>query len=249
MTGSSISLVLGRPPRPSVSNRLRLLPQKLIPHPLAINNVTFEASPAGDTGRRAVPCCRRHHHTQLFSSLPASASTSRIVERREGPHRRPGPRTRAVGALGAAAEPMGSGTEVVPGGVVGVDIAGLIGSWRSPRSSWSPRSLADPHAGDRPCPDRPRQTLMGAYLGQAGAGHRMRSPWAGRDGLHTLGIMLLAAVVPPGPRRGPGAARHGRCDRVRLTVLGDWRLAAAWPGACTGNRRAGPGCPGPWPLA
>ena len=241
VTGSGVSLVLGHLPPTSVSNRLRLYPPKLIPHPLAINNVTFEASPGGPVTpyvepTDALPLVAAA--TPAASSLP-DASTSRISSG-GGAQPSTGPDA-AVGALGAAGgSDPGSGTEAVPGGVVGVDIAGLIGS-----SAITPLVLVTSllaalmlGAGHALTPGHGK-TLMGAYLvGSRADRAPCGRPGAGRDRLPHARDHPARGGDPPGPRRGPGAVQHGRSDRVRADRPRDWRLAAAWPGACLPNRRA-----------
>ena len=233
VTGSGVSLVLGHLPTTSVSNRLRLYPPKLIPHPLAINNVTFQASPGGPVTPYVEPsdALPLVAPATAAPSSPPDASTSPIssgggVQPSIGPDA-------AVGALGiAGGSDPGSGTGAVPGGVVGVDIAGLIGS-----SAITPLVLVTSlvaalmlGAGHALTPGHGK-TLMGAYL----VGSRGTALHAVALGLavtvsHTLGIILLAAVILQVRDVAPGAVQYGRSDRVRADRPRDWRLAAAWPG-------------------
>jgi nickel/cobalt transporter (NicO) family protein len=198
VTSSGVSLALGHLPTTSVSNRLRLYPPKLIPHPLAINNVTFQASPGGPVTPYVEP------GDALPLVTPATSTPAAPPEASDGPVASGGgaqPSTgpdAAVGALSAAGgSDPGSGTGAVPGGVVGVDIAGLIGS-----SAITPLVLVTSllaalmlGAGHALTPGHGK-TLMGAYL----VGSRGTALHAVALGLavtvsHTLGIILLAAVI------------------------------------------------------
>jgi ABC-type nickel/cobalt efflux system permease component RcnA len=195
LTGSGVTLTSTKLPPTSVSDRLRLYPASLIPHPLAINNVTFRAGPGGPVTTYVEPA----------DALPLTAPDAPGPSSPDGNGRPPVPGTPAgAGAAAQAGPPDGGGVVgdagsvgAVPGGVVGLDIAGLIGT-----SAITPIVLlgsllaaAGLGAGHALTPGHGK-TLMGAYL----VGSRGTAIHAIALGLsvtvsHTLGIVVLAAVI------------------------------------------------------
>jgi len=184
VTGSGMTLATGGLPATSVSNRLRTYPANLIAHPLNVRNVTFSASPGGPVTPDVQP-------DDAFSLSPLPS---------------PGSETSPKTSAGASAPPSAAAIAIptegppaaaVPGGVVGLDIAGLIGT-----SALTPlvllTSLAAAFllgAGHALTPGHGK-TLMGAYL----VGSRGQALHAIVLGLavavsHTLGIVVLAAII------------------------------------------------------
>jgi nickel/cobalt exporter len=195
LTASGVTLATAKLPSTSVSDRLRLYPASLIPHPLAINNVTFRASPGGPVTAYLEPA----------DALPLTAPVSPEPSTLDGGASPPASETPAGVAGAAQASPPAGGGVVggpgsvgaVPGGVVGLDIAGLVGT-----SAITPFVLLGSllaalglGAGHALTPGHGK-TLMGAYL----VGSRGTAIHAIALGLsvtvsHTLGIVVLAAVI------------------------------------------------------
>ena len=191
VTSSGVTLNTGNLPSTSISDRLRAYPANLIPHPLDVQNVTFTASPGGPVTPYAQPA----DATSLTATR--SAGTGDATAGSE-PSSGPGPQPSSAGAGAAPVTPGAPpAAGAVPGGVVGVDIAGLVGT-----SAITPLVLlasllaaAALGAGHALTPGHGK-TLMGAYL----VGSRGTALHAIALGLsvtvsHTLGIVVLAAII------------------------------------------------------
>ena len=192
VTGSGVTLALGGLPAKSVSNRLRLYPANLIPHPLAVNNVTFAASPGG----AATPYVEPADALPLVAPASPEPSTPPTAAS-PAPSSSPGAAGVGGASLGGPAGPAPGGTGAVPGGVVGLDIAGLIGA-----SAITPFVLLASlmaagllGAGHALTPGHGK-TLMGAYLvGSRGSAIHAIALGLSVTVSHTLGIIILAALI------------------------------------------------------
>jgi ABC-type nickel/cobalt efflux system permease component RcnA len=191
VTGRGVTLTAGKLPSTSISDRLRAYPANLIAHPLDVRNVTLTAAPGGAVTPYAEPADA--------TSLTATPSTSADDTPADpGASPPPGSGPNGAGAGVRAGRPSAAPTTgAVPGGVVGLDIGGLIAT-----SAITPivllGSLAAAFllgAGHALTPGHGK-TLMGAYL----VGSRGTALHAIALGLsvtvsHTLGIVLLAAII------------------------------------------------------
>ncbi len=194
VTGSGVTLNAGGLPSTSVSDRLRSYPPSLIPHPLAIDNVMFSASPGGPVTAYlqpadALPLVARPSiaPTDDPGDTDGAVVASRPPAAGQGPLATPGPAAPIARVVSGA----------VPGGVAGLDIAGLIGT-----SAITPLVLLGSllaalllGAGHAVTPGHGK-TLMGAYLvGSRGtAGHAVALGLSVAVS-HTLGIVVLAAII------------------------------------------------------
>ena len=188
VTGSGVTLVAGSLPSTSVSDRLRAYPANLIAHPLDVRNVTFSARPGGPISPYLRP----------DDALPLVSSPSPPAGGADADSPSPGP---AQAGAGVAPPSPGSSPAAVagavPGGVIGIDIAGLIGT-----SAITPivllTSLAAAFllgAGHALTPGHGK-TLMGAYLvGSRGGALQAIALGLSVTVSHTLGIVVLAAII------------------------------------------------------
>ena len=240
VSGSGVTLGLGGLPTKSVSNRLRLYPANLIPHPLAVNDVTFTAGPGRnrDALRRARRCPAAGPAGVARAVGPADGRRSRLLRRLSGAAVANGP----AGSSPDGAAVVAGGSGAVPGGVVGLDIAGLVGT-----SAITPLVLLASllaalllGAGHALTPGHGK-TLMGAYL----VGSRGSAIHAAALGLsvavsHTLGIIVLAAVILQARDVAPELFNTIAPVASGLTVvaIGTWLLigqARAWRARRTGS--------------
>ncbi len=187
VTASGVTLTRGSLPSTSVSNRLRAYPTALIAHPLDVVNVSFTAGLGGPATA----------YVQPDDGLPLVAAPSPATSIPAEPSAATPPAGAAAGASTGPAPQALTAVGAVPGGVVGLDIGGLIGT-----DAITPLvllgSLAAAFllgAGHALTPGHGK-TLMGAYL----VGSRGTALHAIALGLavtvsHTLGIIVLAALI------------------------------------------------------
>ena len=186
VTGSEVTLAAGRLPSTSISDRLRAYPANLIPHPLAVQNVTFSATLGGPLTPYEQP-----GDALALTATPLPTDGDSVTASPVGSS---APAAGPVATLGPGETPQAA---AVPGGVVGMDIDGLIGT-----TAITPLvllgSLAAAFllgAGHALTPGHGK-TLIGAYL----VGSRGTALHAVALGLavtvsHTLGIVVLAAII------------------------------------------------------
>ncbi len=230
VTGSGVTLALGGLPAKSVSNRLRLYPANLIPHPLAVNNVTFAASPGG----AATPYVEPADALPLIPPASPEPSTPPTAAS-PAPSSSPGAAGVGGASLGGPAGPAPGGSGAVPGGVVGLDIAGLVGA-----SAITPFVLLASlmaagllGAGHALTPGHGK-TLMGAYLvGSRGSAIHAIALGLSVTVSHTLGIIILAALILQARDVAPELFNTIAPVASGLTVvaIGTWLLlgqARAW---------------------
>ena len=194
VTGSGVTIHAGSLPATSISNRLRLYPAALIPHPLAVQDVSFTAALGGAVTPFVIPA----------DALPLDATAAEAAgdapadspEPSDGPANGGGD-TVAVVATPAPAVAPSPNAGAVPGGVVGMDIGGLIDAQSITPLIFLGALLAAflLGAGHALTPGHGK-TLMGAYL----VGSRGTAVHAIALGLavtvsHTLGIIVLAAII------------------------------------------------------
>jgi nickel/cobalt exporter len=203
VTGSGVTLGLGSLPGRSVSDRLRNYPANLIPHPLAVQNVAFTAGLGGPFSSYVPPA-------DAFSLTASAAEVAGDVPAESDPAASPAPASSGSQALGVsstgavppapptAGPASGSGDQAaVPGGVVGVDIGGLIESEAiTPLVLFGALAAAFLLGAGHALTPGHGKTLMGAYL----VGSRGTALHAIALGLavtvsHTLGIIALAAII------------------------------------------------------
>jgi nickel/cobalt transporter (NicO) family protein len=197
---SGVTLQPGALPATSISDRLRTYPPSLIPHPLNVVNVSFTAALGGSLTPNEPPA-----DALLLTASPAEAAGDAPAE--TAPPTSPTPLATGeqvgsaastipdAGELGGAPAP--SPVAAVPGGVGGIDIAGLLDS-----QAITPLVLLGAlvaavllGAGHALTPGHGK-TVMGAYL----VGSRGTALHAIALGLavtvsHTLGIVVLAAII------------------------------------------------------
>ena len=203
VTGSGVTLHLGSLPGRSVSDRLRNYPANLIAHPLAVQNVALSADLGGPDTSYTPPA-----DAFLLTASAAEAAGDAPPESEPAPS--PASTATSGQALGAsspgagppspsaAGQASGSGDQAaVPGGVVGVDIGGLIESEAiTPLVLFGALAAAFLLGAGHALTPGHGKTLMGAYL----VGSRGTALHAIALGLavtvsHTLGIVLLAAII------------------------------------------------------
>ncbi|HEY2888853.1 MAG TPA: hypothetical protein VGJ17_09570 [Candidatus Limnocylindrales bacterium] len=193
VTGSGVTVKRGSLPATSISNRLRTYPPNLIPHPLDVQDVSFSAALGGTVTAYAPP-----PDVEALDATPAEAAGESPAETSPDPAATPEPSGLPVAHAPAVAAPSTAPTAgAVPGGVVGMEIGGLIGS-----DALTPivilGALAAAFllgAGHALTPGHGK-TVMGAYL----VGSRGTALHAIALGLavtvsHTLGIVVLAALI------------------------------------------------------
>ena len=205
VTGSGVSLHPGSLPSTSISNRLRLYPPALIPHPLDVQDVSFTAALGGAETPYVAPA-------DALSLTATAAEAAGDVVPDSPPDSSPDSSTAASPEAGATTPTAGGGVAIVrpatappsapnagavPGGVVGMDIGGLIDSEAITPLVFLGALLASflLGAGHALTPGHGK-TLMGAYL----VGSRGTALHAIALGLavtvsHTLGIIVLAAII------------------------------------------------------
>jgi nickel/cobalt transporter (NicO) family protein len=203
VTGSGVTLDLGLLPGRSVSDRLRNYPANLIPHPLAVQNVAFTAELGGPFSSYVPPA-------DAFALTASAAEVAGDAPAESEPAASPAPASNGNQALGVgstggappapptAGPGSGSGDQAaVPGGVVGIDIGGLIESEAiTPLVLFGALAAAFLLGAGHALTPGHGKTLMGAYL----VGSRGTALHAIALGLavtvsHTLGIVVLAAII------------------------------------------------------
>jgi nickel/cobalt transporter (NicO) family protein len=198
VTGSGVTLNAGALPATSISNRLRLYPPALIPHPLDVQDVSFTAALGGVATPFVVPpdaLPLTDTAAQAAGDPPADSPPADGPDESSGPATAGGPV--AVVATPAPGSSPAADAGAVPGGVVGMDIGGLIDSQAITPLVFLAALLAAflLGAGHALTPGHGK-TLMGAYL----VGSRGTALHAIALGLavtvsHTLGIIVLAAII------------------------------------------------------
>jgi nickel/cobalt exporter len=193
VTGGGVTVKRGSLPATSISNRLRTYPPNLIPHPLDVQNVSFTAGLGGTVAPYQPP-----PDVEALDATPAEAAGEPPAATSPDPGSTLGPSGVPAAQAPVPAAPSTAPTAgAVPGGVVGVEIGGLIGS-----DALTPivilGALAAAFllgAGHALTPGHGK-TVMGAYL----VGSRGTALHAIALGLavtvsHTLGIVVLAALI------------------------------------------------------
>ena len=205
VSASGVTLRPGSLPTTSISNRLRTYPPNLIPHPLTVENVSFRAALGGPQTPFRPPS-----DALALTASPAEAAGDAPVETTPPPSPQPSPTPDSetgqqagsgatpdpvAGPLGAASAP--SPPAAVPGGVGGIDIAGLIDSQAITPLVFLGALVAAflLGAGHALTPGHGK-TLMGAYLvGSRGTALHALALGLAVTVSHTLGIVLLAAII------------------------------------------------------
>lgn len=193
VTGSGVTIKRGSLPATSISNRLRTYPPNLIPHPLDVQDVAFSATLGGSVTAYVPPS-----DVEALDATPAEAAGESPAESSPGPATTPEPNGSPLAPAPVLAAPSTAPTAgAVPGGVVGMDIGGLVGSdTLTPIVIFGALAAAFLLGAGHALTPGHGKTVMGAYL----VGSRGTALHAIALGLavtvsHTLGIVVLAALI------------------------------------------------------
>jgi len=193
VTGSGVTVKRGSLPATSISNRLRTYPPNLIPHPLDVQDVAFSATIGGSVTAYVPP-----PDVEALDATPAEAAGESPTDASPAPATTPEPNGSPVAPAPALAAPSTApNAGAVPGGVVGMDIGGLVGSdTLTPIVILGALAAAFLLGAGHALTPGHGKTVMGAYL----VGSRGTALHAIALGLavtvsHTLGIVVLAALI------------------------------------------------------